>query len=105
MPLIKARSGGAGPIWLGVKCKTPADYQSAGVFFVVGTNRHSHRGDCRKSFINPLTVIQPKEAVAKSVKALNHKDTKAQRKIFLPAGRSLSPEETLCLRVFVVPFF
>ena len=35
MPLIKARSGGAGPIWLGVKCKTPADYQSAGVFLLL----------------------------------------------------------------------
>ena len=28
--------------------------------------------------------------VAKSIKALNHKDTKAQRKAFLSAGRSLS---------------
>ena len=41
--------------------------------------------------------------VAKSKRALNHKDTKAQRKLFLSAGRS--PEKTLCLRVFVVPFF
>ena len=45
-----------------------------------------------------------KEAVAKSKKALNHKDTKAQRKPFLSAGR-IGPEKTLCLRVFVVPFF
>ena len=38
-----------------------------------------------------LDVAPPHcEAVAKSIKALNHKDTKAQRKTFLPAGRSLS---------------
>ena len=38
--------------------------------------------------IDPLLTL--KEAVAKSKKALNHKDTKAQRKPFLSAGRSLS---------------
>ena len=44
-----------------------------------------------------LYVILTKEAVAKSIKALNHKDTKAQRKPFLSAGRR-GPEKTLCLR-------
>ena len=38
---------------------------------------------------NQLSVILAKEAVAKSKKALNHKDTGAQRKSFLSAGRSL----------------
>ena len=35
-------------------------------------------------------AIPAQEGVAKSLKALNHKGTKAQRKTFLPAGRSLS---------------
>ena len=39
-------------------------------------------------------------AVAKSIKALNHKDTKAQRKLLSSAGPS---PEKLC--VFVVRFF
>ena len=53
-----------------------------------------------------LTVVLAMEGVAKGIKALNHKDTKAQRKPFLSAGRSLGrPEKTLYLRVFVVPFF
>ena len=50
------------------------------------------------------TFCAPFEAVAKSKKALNHKDTKAQRKPFLSAGRR-GPKKTLCLRVFVAPFF
>ena len=37
-----------------------------------------------------LTVIPAKDGAAKSKKALNHKDTKAQRKPFLSPGRSLS---------------
>ena len=35
-------------------------------------------------------VILAQEVVAKSKKALNHKDTKAQRNPFLSPGRSLS---------------
>ena len=43
-----------------------------------------------KGRITLLVVILAKEGVAKSKKALNHKDTKAQRKPFLSPGRSLS---------------
>ena len=41
------------------------------------------------STVTRLFATTSKEGVAKSKKALNHKDTKAQRKPVLSAGRSL----------------
>ena len=49
-------------------------------------------------------VIPAKEAVAKSIKALNHKDTK-EGFFCLPGVAQISPEKAVCLRVFVVPFW
>ena len=56
--------------------------------------------------VGNTSLIPAKEGVAKSIKALHHKDTKAQRKLFcLPGVTQASPKKTLCLRAFVVPFF
>ncbi len=40
--------------------------------------------------VGECAVMLAEEVVAKSKKALNHKDTKAQRKPFLSPGHSLS---------------
>ena len=53
-----------------------------------------------------IRTLSAWQVVAKSVKALNHKDTKAQRKPFWFVERSSGkPGKTLCPGAFVVPFF